>query len=43
MGEKFDCKIFASDDISRIIGSYPWKGYIQGGEKEEREIIYMDW
>jgi hypothetical protein len=43
MGEGYDCKIFANDDVSGMIGSYPWKGYIQGGEKEERKVVYMSW
>ena len=42
MGEGFDCKIFANDDISVITESYPWKGFIEKG-LEKIEVIYKDW
>lgn len=42
MGENYDCKIFANDDISQIITQYPWKGLIEKGG-DIKEVIYKDW
>lgn len=42
MGEGFDCKIFANDDISKIIETHPWIWFVKK-DWELHNVEYQDW